>query len=207
MIMMNMHNMHLPRLFLFFVLVITPLVRELTQPELSSIRMVYDSATNECNQMPNVRAKHDMWARKTQPETGGGGVVVEPHQAAASHHASHAATQPIYPESPYESFDATPGEEVTYLVPVWPKKESVEKLLRTIANRYKAAASTVIGMVGRGANYFKSGGGGGDYDSSYDYSPEPVAAQPVAAPYVEENDIFTSYDPVVDHRGAIQCET
>ena len=144
-----------------------------------------------------------MWSRKTQPE--GGGVVVEPHQA-ASHHA-HVATQP-YPESPYESFDATPGEEVSYLVPVWPKKESVEKLLRTIANRYKAAASTVIGMVGKGANYFKSGGGGGgDYDSSYDYSPEPVAAHPVAAPYVEEDDIFTSYDPVVDHRGAIQRET
>ena len=153
MIMMNMHNMHLPRLFLFFVLVIPPLVRELTQPELSSIRMVYDSATNECNQMPNVRAKHDMWARKTQPETGGG-AVVEPHQAAASHRASHAATQPVYPESPYESFDATPGEEVTYLVPVWPKKESVEKLLRTIANRYKAAASTVIGMVGNGNTTF-----------------------------------------------------
>ena len=100
-----------------------------------------------------------MWTRK-QPEG-----AVDPQHAASQQHVQ--ATSNAYPSHAdvYEGYvgsqtfwtDPTvkPGETVTYLVPVWPKKESVEKLLRTIANRYKAAANTVIGMVGLGADILK----------------------------------------------------
>ena len=135
---------------------------------------------------------------KTQPEGG-----VDPqHQAAASQQHIHATSNAYPSRDVYESFGATPGEEVTYLVPVWPKKESVEKLLRTIANRYKAAANTVIGFAGLGADLLKGGGGG--KNNNYNYSPDAPA--PAPATYAEEDDIVTSYDPVVDHRTTYQAD-
>ena len=135
---------------------------------------------------------HEPATEKKQPEGG-----VDPQHGAASQQHIH-STYPSH--DVYESFGATPGEEVTYLVPVWPKKESVEKLLRTITNRYKAAASTVIGMVGLGADLIKGDGKKTNNVAVVDHYPKP----PTAPAYVEEDDIVTSYDPVVDHRGAIQ---
>jgi len=128
------------------------------------------------------------------------------HQAASQQHIHSTGPSQAYSGHDvhvphYESFGATPGEEVTYLVPVWPKKESVEKLLRTITNRYKAAANTVLGLYGMGADLLKDSG----KDAKKNNYPSPV-------PYVEEDDIVTSYDavakddivtsydPVVDHR-------
>ena len=146
------------------------------------------------------------WRPKTQPEGG-----VDPHQAASQQH-THTASASAGPTQSYPVHDvygssqtfwtdpnAAPGDEVTYLVPVWPKKESVEKLLRTITNRYKAAANTVIGMVGLGADLLKGGGGN---NNNYNYSPDT----PAPATYAEGDDIVTSYDPVVDHRTTYQAD-
>ena len=118
---------------------------------------------------------------------------------AASQHAHAHAIEPSDVYTHVYSPHATPGEEVSLLVPIWPKKESVEKLLRTIATRYKAAANTVIGMVGLGADLLKGDGKKTNNVAVVDHYPKP----PTAPAYVEEDDIVTSYDPVVDHRGAI----
>ena len=105
---------------------------------------------------------------------------------------SHAASQHAHAVEPSDVYThvysphATPGEEVSLLVPIWPKKESVEKLLRTVANRYKAAASTIVGMVGLGADLFKG------EKESVNYNHDSYADAGTAS----GDDIVTSYDTV-----------